>query len=59
VPPTISGYNYSWTVASADTGDATTFVGFEGQGYGPFTDVCTPGCSPLATDSGGQCIPDF
>ena len=56
VPPTISGYTYSWTVSSADIGDATNFVGFEGQGYGPFTDVYTPGCSPLATDEGGECM---
>jgi len=48
VPPTISGSTYSWTVNSADIGDATNFVGFEGQGYGPLTDVYTPGCSPLA-----------
>jgi len=61
LPPVISGYNYSWTVPAADFGgtNGSTFVGFEGQGYGPFTDVYTPGCSPLATDSGGQCIMDY
>ena len=42
VPPTINGYTYTWTFPAADIGNATNYVGFEGQGYGPFTDIYTP-----------------
>jgi lysophospholipase L1-like esterase len=53
VPPTVTGrYTYTWTVNNSNIGDATDFVSFEGQGYSPFTDVYTAGCSP---DSWGGC----
>jgi hypothetical protein len=29
----------------SDLGDETNYVGFEGQGYGPFTDIYTPECA--------------
>jgi hypothetical protein len=45
IPPTINGYTYTWTVPMSDLGDETNYVGFEGQGYGPFTDIYTPECA--------------
>jgi hypothetical protein len=45
LPPTINGYIYTWTVPASDLGDATGYVGFEGQGYGPLTDIYTTECA--------------
>jgi len=45
IPPTINGYTYTWTIPTSDLGDATSYVGFEGQGYGPFTDIYTTECA--------------
>ena len=45
IPPTINGYTYTWTIPEADLGDYTGYIGFEGQGYGPFTDIYTAECT--------------
>jgi hypothetical protein len=45
IPPTINGYTYTWTIPEADLGDYTGYIGFEGQGYGPFTDIYTAECA--------------
>ncbi|WP_328917487.1 MULTISPECIES: hypothetical protein [unclassified Streptomyces] len=38
-PPTVNGYNYSWTVPVSDLGDAIDYIDMQGEGYGPLTNV--------------------
>jgi hypothetical protein len=46
ITPTLNGYTYSWTVNAADVAGSTDFIAFQGEGYGPLTNVYTPGCAP-------------
>lgn len=39
IPPTVNGYNYSWTVPVSDIGDAVDYIDMQGEGYGPLTNV--------------------
>ncbi|MEW1720135.1 spherulation-specific family 4 protein [Streptomyces sp. NPDC093109] len=41
VPPTINGYTYSWTVKASDAAGSSDYVSFQGEGYGPLTNVYT------------------
>ncbi|MEU9345891.1 spherulation-specific family 4 protein [Streptomyces sp. NPDC048278] len=46
IPPTVNGYTYSWTVPTADLGDAVDYVDVQGEGYGPLTNVIA-GTNPV------------
>ncbi|MFJ9381956.1 spherulation-specific family 4 protein, partial [Streptomyces sp. NPDC101455] len=46
IPPTVNGYTYSWTVPTADLGDAVDYVDIQGEGYGPLTNILA-GTNPV------------
>jgi hypothetical protein len=50
IPPTVSGYTYSWTVPVSDLGDAVDYVDMQGEGYGPLTNILS-GTNPVGGTS--------